>query len=358
MIDQIATTFAVLDIPAFTEISKILDIFTYPLLFLLWFFFLIRKEKTKALTLLITAILVIATVSILKGVYDVPRPCDSLKSKIQCPEDGAFPSGHTTAAAMFIPAFLGAVTFIPYILFYLVVAASRMYLGVHTFQDVLGGTLIGIIAYLVAEFVVKGRKSFIGWGDINRPLPINREVHRQLFHILFGLLVIFGYNYFSSIGSGEYIQLLLFLALLVGLFLLDRKMAGSKLRGIDQLLKSLERPGRVSGYGAFWLIVGLLITLSFLGSKSEILATLFVVSVSDGVATIFGRFGKQKLPYNKKKTYLGSILFFVSASISYIFIGPIALLFAIFLSVIESLPLPFDDNLTVPIAAVIFLSIF
>jgi len=41
-----------------------------------------------------------------------------------------------------------------------------------------------------------------------------------------------------------------------------------------------------------------------------------VLSLADGLATLFGRvFGKKTLPWNKNKTWLGSMVFFISASV-------------------------------------------
>ena len=360
MIDQVTMLLSSSNLMPFTELSKFLDVFTYPILFLFWCFFVLRRDKKKTTTLLLAAIFVIGSVLVLKGLYNSPRPCEEITSKIVCPTDGSFPSGHTTAAAMFIPAFLELAAFPLYLLFYLAVAASRMYLGVHTLEDIVGGTLVGIITYFIADWIISGKKSFIGRRSNSKTLAIDKEIKRQLFHILLGLLLTAAFFYFSTVNSVEWIRLFTLLIFLGGLCIINKKQLSKKgkLPFIDSLLGELERPGATPGHGAFWLIVGLLIAISFLGNDSEIIATMLILSVSDGVATLFGRFGKQKLPYNRKKTYLGSALFFISALLSYLFIGQIALLLAAFLTIVESLSTPIDDNLLVSLAAVVFFAVF
>lgn len=367
MVDQITMAIAAIDIQWFTEVSKFLDVFTYPLLILVWLLIVTRGDRKRAIALALSAVLVTAAVLHLKDMYGIERPCAVLESKIEskipCPSDGSFPSGHATAAAMFLPAFLGSWAFLPYLLFYLVTATSRIYLGVHAVEDVTGGTVIGIAAYFIAEFFVGERQSFVGKGwNGNRPLPLDKETKRQLFHMAFGIIVMLAYAYLVYFGQPdalEFIQLAVLMCLLGGLFLLNIKMSGrgTRIPIIDVLLKEMERPGRIPGYGSFWFVVGLLITLSFLNNPSEVLATIFVVSVPDSISTLGGRMGKVRLPYNRLKTAEGSALFFLSSLLVYPMIGPTTIFFALFLAIVESLPIPFDDNMMLPAAAAVFFSI-
>jgi phosphoserine phosphatase len=77
------------------------------------------------------------------------------------------------------------------------------------------------------------------------------------------------------------------------------------------------------------------------------------ITLGDGFAHIFGmKFGKHRLPFNKGKNLEGTIFGFIFAFLgSLIFVNPtMALIAAAFGMLIESLPLPLNDNLTIPFA--------
>lgn len=77
------------------------------------------------------------------------------------------------------------------------------------------------------------------------------------------------------------------------------------------------------------------------------------LTLGDGFAHIFGmKFGKHRLPFNKGKNLEGSIFGFLFAFLgALLFIDPIkALIATAFGMIIEALPLPLNDNLTIPIA--------
>ncbi len=79
-----------------------------------------------------------------------------------------------------------------------------------------------------------------------------------------------------------------------------------------------------------------------------------ILTLGDGFAHIFGmKFGKTHLPFNKGKNIEGSILGFLFASLaSLIFVDPVrALIGAAIGLTIEGLPLPVNDNLIMPLAS-------
>lgn len=81
-------------------------------------------------------------------------------------------------------------------------------------------------------------------------------------------------------------------------------------------------------------------------------AAIAVFAVGDSTASIFGRiFGKHTLPFNRAKTFEGTLSgFFLAFLAAAFFISPSrALVGATIAMVIESLPLPLSDNLTVPL---------
>ena len=85
-----------------------------------------------------------------------------------------------------------------------------------------------------------------------------------------------------------------------------------------------------------------------------------VLTLGDGCAHIFGmKFGRTRLPFNKGKNLEGTICGFLFAFFgATIFVDPTrAFIVAAVGMLIESLPLPINDNLTMPIAAGLMLNL-
>jgi len=82
-------------------------------------------------------------------------------------------------------------------------------------------------------------------------------------------------------------------------------------------------------------------------------ASIAIVSLGDSTASIFGKiFGKTLIPFNKGKSLEGSIAGFAFAFFgAAFFLHPLqAFIGAIVSTVVESLPLPINDNLSTPLA--------
>lgn len=156
--DFISAWISSLNYPPFTAVATFLDKYTYPILFIGWLIVFLtnrKKRRREAAALLIAAVLLYFAVDDLKTAFAIPRPCTDAVSKIPCPQEYSFPSGHAAFAALFVPAFTGSLLFMFYLPFYIIVALSRVYLGVHTLSDVAAGTVIAIALYLVTERVVR-----------------------------------------------------------------------------------------------------------------------------------------------------------------------------------------------------------
>lgn len=111
----------------------------------------LMKKRKLARQLLIGSVLSYATVMVLKAWFAVPRPFevfDTVFSREIFVTGYGFPSGHTAVATTLSLLFL---RFVPqkYHLILVVwvagVALSRIYLGVHSVLDVLGGFAIGLV---------------------------------------------------------------------------------------------------------------------------------------------------------------------------------------------------------------------
>jgi membrane-associated phospholipid phosphatase len=103
---------------------------------------------------IVLALLIAGLMALLaKNLIMEPRPCVGGDSLIQCPLDYSLPSGHAAIAFTLMIAFIGKRSFIFYWLFALLVAYSRFYLGVHTFEDLAAALVLAPIAYQFSDII-------------------------------------------------------------------------------------------------------------------------------------------------------------------------------------------------------------
>ena len=89
-------------------------------------------------------------------------------------------------------------------------------------------------------------------------------------------------------------------------------------------------------------------------------AAMSILTVGDGFAALIGtRFGRHHFPYNHNKNLEGSISFFLTSFLStLIFVSPpAALVGSIVGTFTESLPIEWSENIVVPVAAGLCMSI-
>jgi dolichol kinase len=97
--------------------------------------------------------------------------------------------------------------------------------------------------------------------------------------------------------------------------------------------------------------VGIMLSLVLFPEPANY-ASVVILTFGDGFATIFGkRFGRVIVPFNKGKRLEGSLFGFVCAFLgALIFVNPMkALVGAAIGMLIEVLPLPINDNVTIPL---------
>lgn len=153
-------------------------------------------------------------------------------------------------------------------------------------------------------------------------------------------------------------EILLFGAILAGLFAMHLILSGFRVPFVSWFVESFEREGaRVPGFGSAWYTFGVLLASIAIHSEATLAGVVCMVAFGDALSTIFGMRGTHPLPHNKQKTLEGSIAFFAGSLTAYPFIGPAAIPLALFCAAVESLPIPFDDNITVPAAAILFLTL-
>ena len=191
------------------------------------------------------------------------------------------------------------------------------------------------------------------------------EVKRKLIHALgiFSILVIQFFGKFNA-------SLIFLIVSIIGILLAEyrknkKKYKILKIKPIDEFenfiedeFKTVERPNSLPFKGAIEFGLGcFLVTLLF--KESIAIASIAVLALADSASTLVGYyFGKYKLPINKKKTWEGSLTFFlISFFILILFTLPFfALILALITTFVEALPY-LDDNLSVPLALGILMTL-
>ena len=178
-----------------------------------------------------------------------------------------------------------------------------------------------------------------------------KEAIRQLVHAIIGLFMI---AIMFLLGRG-YLIAFLFFVTIIGLLIINFRTTGGKFPIAEWFEKKLERNHvRFPGYGSSWYVVGIILMALVIHDQNEIAAGIFVLAVGDAASTIFGVNGTHKCPYNERKTLEGSAAFFAFSLIAFVFIGWKVIPLALIASIAESIPLPYDDNIMIPIVATAF----
>ena len=208
---------------------------------------------------------------------------------------------------------------------------------------------IGTISGLLYSDVVEPRPSS---SSFNAKLRV--EVNRDIIHILIGVLVVALMLLLRLDNAAEAI----FFLILLGYALNDA--SGLRYaRRVGTLLHSfyrytsyrLERISTTYGIGAVYLAAGVALLIGFVHSINFLLFSVIALLFADPVATIAGiRFGGPKLPHNGRKSFAGTLAFFVVAGfLGYLVIGLNAFIAAAILAAVESLEIFVDDNIRIAV---------
>ncbi|MGB9707866.1 MAG: diacylglycerol/polyprenol kinase family protein [Candidatus Pacearchaeota archaeon] len=183
------------------------------------------------------------------------------------------------------------------------------------------------------------------------------EVWRQMFHLLFGILIIM----FILFTEHDIVLITLFLLFLLSV-LFSIIATKTKVPIIRFLLEKFGRDTEIKtfpGKGIIFFIAGCLLTFK-LFQQDIALASIAVLTFGDAISTLAGFFGQKykKKPFSKFKTLYGTMIgTVVSFLVALIFIEPLyAATAAIFGMFIEALAIKLgeteaDDNLIVPLAS-------
>lgn len=236
---------------------------------------------------------------------------------------------------------MGNVTFPLFYFIGLLVGWLQVSGGLNCWLDVGEGIAIAGLGYAIAEAIVFRQKKAIDRKD---------ERARKAAHIVSNLsaclmILVLGIqttSYFVLLGT------------CTGILAMHLTIIGIKIPGIDECLKNVGREGEIPGEGALYNALGILFTIGLLRNDSAaVISVILILALGDGFATYVGTsYGRHKLPWNKNKTWEGTIGF-AAGAICALFAMPIpaTILIVVLATIIESLPLKVNDNITLPVVS-------
>ena len=180
------------------------------------------------------------------------------------------------------------------------------------------------------------------------------ELNRQVFHVLFGLVIVIFLLY--GFLNKEIILGLILIG--VVLSFLSRRM---QVPVIHNLLQKFERENEIKrfpGKGMIFYLIGIYISL-ILFPKEIAMASIMVLALGDSVSHLYGlHYGKIKHPLSRTKFLEGTIAGFIAGFIgAFVFLPWHEAFFASLAAmIIEGIEIKIgteqvDDNLVVPLVA-------
>jgi phytol kinase len=228
----------------------------------------------------------------------------------------------------------------------------------------LGNNLLALIVTFAAALVWLRLMDFAahrGW--------IGSQLSRKIIHIGTGPIFVICWLLFTDAPSSRYLAALVPFAItlqfaLVGLGVIKDQAA------VDAMSRSGERREILRGPLYYGIIFVVVTVLYWLETPTGIVG-LMLVCGGDGMADIIGRrYGDRKLPWNRKKSWMGSFWFFIGgwllvALILALFVrvgvfpGPFGVylvaitIVALVTTLVESISPQDIDNLTIAITALL-----
>lgn len=232
------------------------------------------------------------------------------------------------------------------------VAFSRVYVGVHLPQEVLVGALLGLFIGDMWRVLVQKFDFFTHWEK-------KLELRRQVFHMIFGLMIVFAVKW-------QIIPIWFLLVIALGGIFFSFLSLRVNVPVLEYFLRRFERkylmhvfPGR----GAFFFVLASWLTL-YLFDFYVALSAILILALMDSSAHFVGKYwGKTPNPLNPNKHLEGYGVGLVAGFLGAMFFVPpwIAFFGALVGSTIEVFELEIgrhkiDDNLTIPLASGLMMS--
>jgi len=178
------------------------------------------------------------------------------------------------------------------------------------------------------------------------------ETARKALHIILGI----GIAVFIFYCGRDLSLFILSVVLLTGLILSDAVSRGHHIPLVSGIIAEVERPDVVPGKGAILFFASSLVCL-VLFPPSVVVPAILALAISDGISALAGiRYGRTRI--RNGKSIEGAFAGFAATAIVLLLVLPPfpAVLAATVASVVEMLS-PVDDNLTIPVAVAIVLTV-
>lgn len=213
----------------------------------------------------------------------------------------------------------------------------------------------------------------LGWLRLNDYLAhrglISSYLSRKIIHIGTGPIFVICWLLFNDAPIARYLAALVPLA-----FTLQFLLIGIGIIKDEASVQAMSRTGdrrEILRGPLYYGIIFVVLTILYWVNSPIGMVALMLMCGGDGLADIFGRrFGSQKIPWNRQKSWIGSLSMFFGGLIFAILIlipfitldyfnGPISfylpklVLIALLATFVESLPIRDLDNLTITLTAVI-----
>ncbi|PLW79642.1 hypothetical protein C0585_06625 [Candidatus Woesearchaeota archaeon] len=187
---------------------------------------------------------------------------------------------------------------------------------------------------------------------------IHLEIKRQIFHLLFGLVLAVLY-YFEHIGPRD----IFFAIIAASIVILIHKK--KKIKYINFFIRHFERPDiKYEGLGALNFLIGSFLTMIIFGFNKDIVtASILILSVGDSISPLIGlKYGKTSIKiFNEKKLIEGTIAGIIFSTLAASVVVPMihAFIASLFAMVLEAVEFKYriDDNLSIPLISGVILTL-
>jgi phytol kinase len=198
---------------------------------------------------------------------------------------------------------------------------------------------------------------------------ISGELSRKLIHIGTGPIFVLCWLIFPNSTSSKYIAALVPFAITLQFFLVGIGVLGDE--SAVQAMSRTGDPREILRGPLYYGLVFVLITIFFWYDSPTGIVALMLLCGGDGLADILGRrYGRSHIPWNPRKSWIGSLAMFSGGFILslailaiYISVGifdstlieliPTLLIISLMATIVETLPLQDIDNITVTATAVL-----
>lgn len=198
---------------------------------------------------------------------------------------------------------------------------------------------------------------------------ISGELSRKLIHIGTGPIFVLCWLIFPNSTNSKYIAALVPFAITLQFFLVGIGVLGDE--SAVQAMSRTGDPREILRGPLYYGLVFVLITIFFWYDSPTGIVALMLLCGGDGLADILGRrYGRSHIPWNPRKSWIGSLAMFSGGFILslailaiYISVGifdstlieliPTLLIISLMATIVETLPLQDIDNITVTATAVL-----